>query len=167
MTNLIVMDTTDPEINLTDEEQIAFTHTLGTFAHEDGEGAKDGKDTVYPITMAPAARSLATLVPSIRATCPNRNLLPQSVGRPAISMLSLIVTGIPASGPASGRIVSAVSKASCSYTSTKALMRGFTWTVRSKCSSIRKSGVVWRFRTWEAISTREIGGVTHHFIWLQ
>lgn len=39
-----------PEISLTDEEQIAFTHTLGTFAHEAGE-SKDGKDTIYPITM--------------------------------------------------------------------------------------------------------------------
>jgi len=41
-----------PEINLTDEEQIAFTHTLGTFAHEVGE-SKNGMDTVYPITMDP------------------------------------------------------------------------------------------------------------------
>jgi alpha-ketoglutarate-dependent taurine dioxygenase len=41
-----------PEINLTDEEQIAFTHTLGTFAHEVGE-SKDGGDSVYPITMDP------------------------------------------------------------------------------------------------------------------
>ena len=40
-----------PQINLTDAEQIAFTHTLGTFAHEEGEGGKDGRDTVYPITM--------------------------------------------------------------------------------------------------------------------
>ena len=40
-----------PRIGLTDEEQIAFTHTLGTFAHEDGEMGPDGKDTVYPITM--------------------------------------------------------------------------------------------------------------------
>jgi alpha-ketoglutarate-dependent taurine dioxygenase len=40
-----------PEINLTDAEQIAFTHTLGTFAHEEGEGGKDGEDTIYPITM--------------------------------------------------------------------------------------------------------------------
>jgi alpha-ketoglutarate-dependent taurine dioxygenase len=40
-----------PEINLSDEEQIAFTHTLGTFAHEEGEGGKGGKDSVYPITM--------------------------------------------------------------------------------------------------------------------
>jgi len=39
-----------PEINLTDEEQIAFTHTLGTFAHEEGEGMA-GKDAVCPITM--------------------------------------------------------------------------------------------------------------------
>ncbi len=39
-----------PAINLSDEEQIAFTHTLGIFAHEDGEGA-GGKDVVYPITM--------------------------------------------------------------------------------------------------------------------
>jgi alpha-ketoglutarate-dependent taurine dioxygenase len=41
-----------PEISLTDAEQIAFTHTLGTFAHEDGE-RRDGQnaDTVYPITM--------------------------------------------------------------------------------------------------------------------
>lgn len=44
-----------PEINLTDEEQIAFTHTLGTFAHELGEqgNSKDGGDSVYPITMDP------------------------------------------------------------------------------------------------------------------
>ena len=43
-----------PQINLTDEEQIAFTHTLGTFAHELGEGGdKAGMDTVYPITMDP------------------------------------------------------------------------------------------------------------------
>ena len=41
-----------PQINLTDEEQIAFTHTLGTFAHEVGE-SKSGMDTVYPITMDP------------------------------------------------------------------------------------------------------------------
>lgn len=40
-----------PQINLTDDEQIAFTHTLGTFAREDGEGSKEGKDNVYPITM--------------------------------------------------------------------------------------------------------------------
>jgi alpha-ketoglutarate-dependent taurine dioxygenase len=40
-----------PKINLTDTEQIAFTHTLGTFAHEEGEGGQDGKDSVYPITM--------------------------------------------------------------------------------------------------------------------
>lgn len=39
-----------PEINLSDEEQIAFTHTLGTFAHEEGENL-GGKDAVYPITM--------------------------------------------------------------------------------------------------------------------
>jgi alpha-ketoglutarate-dependent taurine dioxygenase len=48
-----------PEINLTDEEQIAFTHTLGTFAHEDGEGAKDGKDSVYPITMDSSINPIA------------------------------------------------------------------------------------------------------------
>jgi alpha-ketoglutarate-dependent taurine dioxygenase len=40
-----------PQINLTDAEQIAFTHTLGTFAHEEGEGGKEGEDSVYPITM--------------------------------------------------------------------------------------------------------------------
>ena len=42
-----------PEINLTDEEQIAFTHTLGTFAREASEyGASgDKSDAVYPITM--------------------------------------------------------------------------------------------------------------------
>ncbi|MCJ2180261.1 TauD/TfdA dioxygenase family protein [Novosphingobium album (ex Hu et al. 2023)] len=39
-----------PQMNLSDEEQIAFTHTLGTFAHEAGEG-NDGGDAVYPITM--------------------------------------------------------------------------------------------------------------------
>jgi alpha-ketoglutarate-dependent taurine dioxygenase len=48
-----------PEINLTDDEQIAFTHTLGKFAHEDGEGAKDGKDSVYPITMDSSINPIA------------------------------------------------------------------------------------------------------------
>lgn len=47
------------QINLTDDEQIAFTHTLGTFAHEDGEGSKDGKDSVYPITMDPTINPIA------------------------------------------------------------------------------------------------------------
>ena len=45
-----------PEINLTDEEQIAFTHTIGTFAHEASEArgrSVDGGDFVYPITMDP------------------------------------------------------------------------------------------------------------------
>ena len=43
------------KINFTDEEQIAFTHTLGTFAHEEGESifSKNGEDSVYPITMDP------------------------------------------------------------------------------------------------------------------
>jgi alpha-ketoglutarate-dependent taurine dioxygenase len=49
-----------PEINLTDEEQIAFTHTLGTFAYEEGEGGKDGKDTVYPITMDESINPIAS-----------------------------------------------------------------------------------------------------------
>jgi alpha-ketoglutarate-dependent taurine dioxygenase len=40
-----------PQINLTDEEQIAFTHTLGTFAHEAGEGGAGMGDAIYPITM--------------------------------------------------------------------------------------------------------------------
>ena len=48
-----------PQINLTDEEQIAFTHTLGTFAHEEGEGGPKGKDTVYPITMDPSINPIA------------------------------------------------------------------------------------------------------------
>jgi alpha-ketoglutarate-dependent taurine dioxygenase len=48
-----------PEINLSDEEQIAFTHTLGTFAHEDGEGA-GGKDAVYPITMDESINPIAS-----------------------------------------------------------------------------------------------------------
>jgi alpha-ketoglutarate-dependent taurine dioxygenase len=43
-----------PRIDLTDEEQIAFTHTLGTFAHEASEqNGRDG-DFVYPISMDPA-----------------------------------------------------------------------------------------------------------------
>jgi alpha-ketoglutarate-dependent taurine dioxygenase len=46
------------EINLSDEEQIAFTHTLGTFAHEEGEGSKD-KDSVYPITMDSSINPIA------------------------------------------------------------------------------------------------------------
>jgi alpha-ketoglutarate-dependent taurine dioxygenase len=48
-----------PEINLSDDEQIAFTHTLGTFAHEDGEGA-GGKDAVYPITMDESINPIAS-----------------------------------------------------------------------------------------------------------
>ncbi|MCB2058988.1 MAG: TauD/TfdA family dioxygenase [Novosphingobium sp.] len=42
-----------PEINMTDEEQIAFTHTLGTFAHEHTESQGRDGDFVYPITMDP------------------------------------------------------------------------------------------------------------------
>ncbi|VWX52242.1 TauD/TfdA family dioxygenase [Novosphingobium sp. 9U] len=49
-----------PQINLSDEEQIAFTHTLGTFAHEDGEGSKEGKDAVYPITMDESVNPIAS-----------------------------------------------------------------------------------------------------------
>ncbi|MDE8650123.1 TauD/TfdA dioxygenase family protein [Novosphingobium album (ex Liu et al. 2023)] len=49
-----------PQINLSDDEQIAFTHTLGTFAHEDGEGSKDGKDAVYPITMDESINPIAS-----------------------------------------------------------------------------------------------------------
>ena len=44
------------EINLSDDEQVAFTKTLGTFAHEEGEG---GGDTVYPITMDPKVNPIA------------------------------------------------------------------------------------------------------------
>jgi len=40
-----------PKINLSDEEQIAFTHTLGTFAHEVSEQQGRDGDHVYPITM--------------------------------------------------------------------------------------------------------------------
>ena len=47
-----------PQINLTDEEQVAFTHTLGTFAHEPGEGG-GGKDSVYPITMDESINPIA------------------------------------------------------------------------------------------------------------
>ncbi|MDE2406017.1 MAG: TauD/TfdA family dioxygenase [Sphingomonadales bacterium] len=48
-------------IDMSDDEQIAFTHTLGTFAHEwseqrDGDG---GKDAVYPITMDPKINPVA------------------------------------------------------------------------------------------------------------
>jgi alpha-ketoglutarate-dependent taurine dioxygenase len=48
-----------PQINLTDDEQIAFTHTLGTFAHEEGEGGAGGKDSVYPITMDASINPIA------------------------------------------------------------------------------------------------------------
>jgi len=48
-----------PEIGLTDEEQIAFTHTLGTFAHEEGEGSGE-KDAVYPITMDETINPIAS-----------------------------------------------------------------------------------------------------------
>lgn len=47
-----------PQIDLSDDEQIAFTHTLGTFAHEEGEGS-GGKDTVYPITMDSSINPIA------------------------------------------------------------------------------------------------------------
>ncbi|MBW8783372.1 MAG: TauD/TfdA family dioxygenase [Novosphingobium sp.] len=47
-----------PQIDLSDDEQIAFTHTLGTFAHEDGE-SKGGQDTVYPITMDSSINPIA------------------------------------------------------------------------------------------------------------
>ncbi|TCM21453.1 alpha-ketoglutarate-dependent taurine dioxygenase [Novosphingobium sp. PhB165] len=40
-----------PEAHLSDEEQIAFTKTLGTFAHEIHEQNGKKGDNVYPITM--------------------------------------------------------------------------------------------------------------------
>jgi len=40
-----------PQISLSDEEQIAFTHTIGTFAHEASEQKGRDGDFVYPITM--------------------------------------------------------------------------------------------------------------------
>src|SRR5205085_5281448 len=40
-------------IDLTDEEQIAFTHTIGTFAHEASEQKGRVGDFVYPISMDP------------------------------------------------------------------------------------------------------------------
>lgn len=46
------------EINMSDDEQIAFTKTLGTFAHEEGEGGGD-KDAVYPITMDSSINPIA------------------------------------------------------------------------------------------------------------
>ncbi|PEQ13233.1 taurine catabolism dioxygenase [Novosphingobium sp. PC22D] len=49
-----------PRINLSDDEQIAFTHTLGTFAHEEGEGGRNGKDAVYPITMDESINPIAS-----------------------------------------------------------------------------------------------------------
>ena len=48
-----------PKIDLTDQEQIDFTHTLGVFAHEDGE-AMGGKDAVYPITMDETINPIAS-----------------------------------------------------------------------------------------------------------
>lgn len=49
-----------PQIGLTDEEQVAFTHTLGTFAHEKSE-QREGQegDQVYPISMDPAVNPSA------------------------------------------------------------------------------------------------------------
>lgn len=40
-----------PQIDLTDEEQIAFTHTIGTFAHEAAEQQGRDGDFIYPISM--------------------------------------------------------------------------------------------------------------------
>ena len=48
------------EIAMSDEEQIAFTHTLGTFAHEESEQRGDGKDHVYPITMDESINPVAS-----------------------------------------------------------------------------------------------------------
>ena len=49
-----------PEICMSDDEQIAFTHTLGTFAHEKSE-QREGQtgDHVYPISMDPAVNPAA------------------------------------------------------------------------------------------------------------
>ena len=49
-----------PQIGLSDAEQIAFTHTLGTFAHEEGERRGDGGDSVYPITMDETINPIAS-----------------------------------------------------------------------------------------------------------
>ena len=50
-----------PEIHMTDAEQIAFTHTLGTFAHEASEQA--GRDGDFVVAHAQALSHVAGIDP--------------------------------------------------------------------------------------------------------
>ena len=97
---------------------------------------------VRPIGMAPAARIRSTMGASVRGYAPARALSPTVVGVPTRSMFSLTVKGTPWSGgnsPPLATIRSAVFAASraCSpRTTVRALIEGFTASIRRRWDSM-------------------------------
>src|SRR5690348_146951 len=64
--------------------------------------------TALPVTVAPALSTRVTTVASLSGTNPSTVAEPFIIGSPATSMLSLIATRRPASGPSSASLISAV-----------------------------------------------------------
>jgi hypothetical protein len=96
---------------------------------------------VFPSTTAPAARSRATAVASRCGTWPASSGAPQVVRSDAVSMLSLMVTGRPCSGPRSSPRAAASSAAAASARArsassvTTAFTTGFSRSIRSRYTS--------------------------------
>src|ERR1700737_294628 len=97
---------------------------------------------VRPMITAPARLRLATTGLSAAAILSRKATTPLSVGQPAWSVLTLIVTGTPCSGPrvspraCASSAASAVASASSSSTRTTALIAGFTACRRARQDSV-------------------------------
>ncbi len=114
---------------------------------------------VRPMTMAPARRRLATTGLSPSAIRSRKATMPLSVGQPRWSVLTLVVTGTPCSGPtawpaATARsAASAAASASSASGSTTALIRGLTASIRSRQDWTASRADTCRDRISQASST--------------
>ena len=101
---------------------------------------------VLPRMMAPASSSRGITGASTVGTWPFSEWVPRSVGIPAVSVRSLIVTGKPNSEPVASPRVSAASarcaasRARSAVSVAKALMRGSQASMRASTASISSTG---------------------------
>ncbi len=104
-------------------------------------------EVVLPITIAPALRR-CRLIGASTSQGPSGDVVvePSRVGRPLVRVKSLMVTGIPSSGPsgvpACQRCADAAAKrrASTSFTQVNAFTLGLSRAIRAKQSSTSVSG---------------------------
>ena len=101
---------------------------------------------VLPRNTAPASRSRATGGASSVAGSSDRTAEPSLVGKPAMATMSFTVTGTPSRSPA-GRpaahrsaLAAAAALAPSWSTTTKAFSRGWSRSMRSRCSSTTSTG---------------------------